>query len=356
MRLRQNRRGRAERERNGGNGRARHADAEQAPREAEEDHLQHVNRDDLPAPRADALQDRDAANLLEDEHTGYARHRDAAEDHDHQPDETQIILGAIEIAADLILGRSKRAGVDEFFSEVGAKIPDQRLRLFRGHFDEDDSACAAAVAQETGRRQIGGVDQHARAEAELAGAAARLARDDTADRERRESDRDPIMFADAERREQFRPHEHTVILHERMRVRLPAAQLDRSVERKRRLDCAQFHHLRHLARPIRRPHHRRHLDRFGPAGGARLGKPPVDRRARLGCPVAVRRDQHVGRDQRSGFPADHLPHALDHRPQRDNRRDADGNTDEEEQKPPPRRPSLPRRHPQDEHHWRASIG
>ena len=80
-------------------------DAEQAAGEAERHHLQHVDRDDLAAARADALQHGDAAHLLQHEHARHARHGDAAEDHDDQADQAQVVLRAIEVAADLIVGR-----------------------------------------------------------------------------------------------------------------------------------------------------------------------------------------------------------------------------------------------------------
>ena len=60
---------------------------------------------------ADALQHGDAAHLLQDEDAGDARDRDAAEDHDDQPDQAQVVLGALEVPADVvvILARYDRA-------------------------------------------------------------------------------------------------------------------------------------------------------------------------------------------------------------------------------------------------------
>ena len=71
------------------------------------------------ASRADAFQDGDAAHLLQDEHARDARHRDAAENHDDQADQAQVVLGAIEVPADLILGRPVRPGVDELVRSRG---------------------------------------------------------------------------------------------------------------------------------------------------------------------------------------------------------------------------------------------
>ena len=118
VRLCQQRRRGAERERNRRDRRPRERDAEQAAGQAERHHLQHVDRDDLPAARADALQHGDAADLLQDEHAGHARHGDAAEDHDDQADQAQVVLRAIEVAADLIVGRAIRPRVDEVVLEV----------------------------------------------------------------------------------------------------------------------------------------------------------------------------------------------------------------------------------------------
>ena len=81
--------------------RARERDAEQAAGQAERHHLQEVDGDDLAAARAEAFQHGDAAHLLQDEDARDARHRDAAEDDDDQADQAQVVLGAIEVAADL---------------------------------------------------------------------------------------------------------------------------------------------------------------------------------------------------------------------------------------------------------------
>ena len=88
-------------------------------------HLEHtvitcVDRDDLAAAGANAFQDRNAAHLLQDEHAGDARDRDTAEDHDDQADEAQVVLGALEVAADLIFRRAVRPNVDELVAQVAA--------------------------------------------------------------------------------------------------------------------------------------------------------------------------------------------------------------------------------------------
>ena len=68
----------------------------------------------------------------------------------------------------------------------------------------------------------------------------------------------------------------------------------------------------------------------------------------------VARDEDVGGDQRPRLAGEHVAHALDHRAQRDDRADADGDADEEEQQAPPRRAHLAHRHAQDEPHRAGS--
>ena len=65
--------------------------AKHAAGEAERDDLGHVDGQQLRRPPADALQDRDAPDLLLHEHARDARHADAAENHDHQADEAQVV-------------------------------------------------------------------------------------------------------------------------------------------------------------------------------------------------------------------------------------------------------------------------
>ena len=153
VRLRQDRRRRAEHQRDRRQHAARHRDAEQAAGQPERHHLQDVDRDDLAAARAEALEHGDAADLLQDEHARDARHRDAAEDHDDQADEAQVVLRAIEIAADLILGRPERSRVDEVVLEVLAQRLDQRLDALLGHLHQHRAARAAAEAEQAGRRR-----------------------------------------------------------------------------------------------------------------------------------------------------------------------------------------------------------
>ena len=355
MRLRQDRRGRSERERNRGDRTLRHADAQEAPGEPERHHLQDVDRDDLAAASADAFQDGDAADLLEDEHARHARHRDAAEDDDDQPDEAEIVLGAIEVPSDLIFGGAVRPGVDELFLEVFPQREDQRLDALLGHLDQDHAARAAAEPEQPGGRQVVVVDDHTRAEAELAHPASRLLRDETANRERRLADGDLIAHTHADRRQQLRADERAVALDQCVGIRLPALQIHAAVQRKRLLHGAQFRHFRHRPRTVRRPHHRRCLDGLGAFSTAGVRQAALNRLARLRGPVPAGPNQDVGGDQGFGFGAEYAAHALDHRPERDDRRDADRDADEEEEQAPPGRACFAHRHPQDEHHRVGSF-
>ena len=61
-------------------------------------------------------------------------------------------------------------------------------------------------------------------------------------------------------------------------------------------------------------------------------------------------DDGVGGDQGPRLAGEGLPDAVDHRPQRDDGRDADRDAQEEEQQAPPRRAHLADDHPQDEGH------
>ena len=118
--IRQQRRGSGtERERNGADGEAGQQDTQQAARQSQREDLQEVDRDDFAAAGAQALQDGDAANLLKNEDAGDARDGDAAEDDDDQADEAQVVLGAIEVAADLILVRAVRPHVGELVAQLG---------------------------------------------------------------------------------------------------------------------------------------------------------------------------------------------------------------------------------------------
>ena len=117
------------------------------------------------------------------------------------------------------------------------------------------------------------------------------------------ADDDAIADRDAERRQQLRPHERRRGSRAARASTAVALELDGAVERKPRLNGPQLDHLRDRP-PVRRPHHRRRLDRFGPRGGAGLGEAAVDR------PRAPRRSSRAscrtGRRRRSA-PCASLP-------------------------------------------------
>src|SRR5438876_631725 len=77
--------------------------------------------------RADALEHRDAPDLLQNEHAGDARHRDPAEDHDDEPDEAEIVLRPIEVAPDLIFVRAVRSRVGELLTQLLAQRRHQAI-------------------------------------------------------------------------------------------------------------------------------------------------------------------------------------------------------------------------------------
>ena len=85
-----------------GEPRACERNAQGASREPEQHHLQDVGRQDLLRRRPDALQDRDALDLLAHEHACDAPHADPAENEYDEADEAQVILGAGQVIANLI--------------------------------------------------------------------------------------------------------------------------------------------------------------------------------------------------------------------------------------------------------------
>ena len=105
--------------------------AEQAAGQAEHRHLRDIDGEQLRRSRAEALQHRDALHLLLHEHAGDARHADAAEDHDHEADQAQVILGAGEFLADVVFGGLVGAHARELVGEVGAQIDNQLVEAWR---------------------------------------------------------------------------------------------------------------------------------------------------------------------------------------------------------------------------------
>ena len=94
-----------QRRRNRSDGRGGEDHAHEAARERQQQHLQHVGRQHLPRGRPQALEDRDAPELLPDEHARHAPHADAAEDHHDEAHEAQVVLGETQVASDAIFER-----------------------------------------------------------------------------------------------------------------------------------------------------------------------------------------------------------------------------------------------------------
>ena len=90
-------------------------------------HLRHVGGEHLPGRRPDALEDRDAPDLLLDEHARDAPDADPAEHDDHETDEAQVILRPRHVFADVVFCRSVRPRVDEPVAELAAQRPGQWL-------------------------------------------------------------------------------------------------------------------------------------------------------------------------------------------------------------------------------------
>ena len=70
------------------------ADADHAAERPERERLKQIHRENLAAGAAHALHHRDALDLLPDEHARHARHGDAAQHHDHEPDQAEIVFRA----------------------------------------------------------------------------------------------------------------------------------------------------------------------------------------------------------------------------------------------------------------------
>ncbi len=166
------------------------ADAEQASRQGEQGHLQHVGGQHLAGRRAEALQNRDAADLLAHEHARDAPDADPAQHDDDEPDETQEVLGALEAVADPVLRGAEGPRRHEPVPERLADVPHQRLGGPGGQLQQDLICRPAAERQQPCRTQVREIHEHARAETEPADTAPRLLLDDPTDRERVAADDD----------------------------------------------------------------------------------------------------------------------------------------------------------------------
>ena len=93
----------------------------------EPQHQQHVGSEHLPGRRAEALEDRNAPHLLLHHDAGHTPNADAAEDHDREADQAEIVLRHREIAAEPILERPPRPDDDD----VALKRAPQPSRAMR---------------------------------------------------------------------------------------------------------------------------------------------------------------------------------------------------------------------------------
>ena len=131
-------------------------------------------------------------HLLQNEHARDARDRDAAENDDDQADHAEVVLR-----------RSKSRPISSSDDRYERALMNSSLKSARsvrtsgsirssGSSDQQHVAGAAAEGQQTRGGQIGGIDEDARTEAEIADAAAGLVRDDAANGEGRLADRDLV--------------------------------------------------------------------------------------------------------------------------------------------------------------------
>ncbi len=242
------------------NGHRRQANANCASQHAQPQRLHQVDRENSPAGAAHALHHGDAFDLLADEHAGDARYGDASQDHNHQPDEAQIVLRATEVFTDLFLPVLIRPHAHELRPQRSVQTPGQRVHRRIRQSQKHLAHHAAAKAQQARGRQVREVDQHARSKAERAERAARLICNDSTNGKSGLADRDVVTHLQAKLREQLRPDQGAVMLQQRVRIRPAILERKIPIERKPGLDGAQLHHLRPLRRLVCRTCHRRHLD------------------------------------------------------------------------------------------------
>ena len=134
--------------------------AGEAADQPERQDLEPVDAQDVTAAGADALQDRDALDLLLDEDARDARDADAAEDDDDEPDETQVVLRSGQLLAEIVLGAPERPDVDESVAKRVAQRPPERLdaRLVNA---QHHLVVGAAAERRAGRHPRAPVDRSA---------------------------------------------------------------------------------------------------------------------------------------------------------------------------------------------------
>ena len=94
------------------------ANAEDAAGQTEHQDLREIQREHRRRRGANAFQDGDALHLLLDEDARHARHADTAENQHDQTDQAQVVLGALEIFADVVLDLPVAADAHELVGEV----------------------------------------------------------------------------------------------------------------------------------------------------------------------------------------------------------------------------------------------
>ncbi len=93
---------------------------------------------------------------------------------DDEADEAEIVLGALEVLAYLLLPITVGAHAHELRSVLCLKLARQRVDLRLGHAQQHLARDAAAKRDETGLLEIVVVDKHARPQAECTQRAAGL--------------------------------------------------------------------------------------------------------------------------------------------------------------------------------------
>ena len=197
--------------------------------------------------------------------------------------------------------------------------------------------------------QVGEGDEDPRPHAEGAKAATRLALDDAANGIALRADGERVANGHAQLRHQLRAHDHAEPAQQLVAVGDAVREAHRAVIRKALFDGAQFNHASPSVGAVRRLRHGRQLDRAN-ALGLRCAQPAVDRGGEFSGERTIAGDDGVGANQRARFAGEGVADALDHRPQRDNGTDADGDADKEEQQALPGGPHLAHRHEQHEPH------
>jgi hypothetical protein len=224
----------------------RHRDehAGHAAEHAESQHLRHVDRQDLTTSGAQALEDGDAADLLLHEDSGDARDADAAQDDHDQADETQVVLGAGEVLAEVALGRLVRAHAHERVLQVFAQSGEQSAKPCIGDPHELLVGDAAAEGEERCFLEVGQVDDDARAETESAESTAGLGHDHTAHDEVLPAERQCLPHRDAELGQHLGTHERAAARDKGVCVTLTALEIERAVVRESRTHGFQLNHAR----------------------------------------------------------------------------------------------------------------